>query len=71
MSDTRSDLARTTLGVLFIGGLILAAFWVLRPFIGPAIWATTIVVATWPLMRRLQAQLWQRRLPSKCQLPRM
>lgn len=64
MSDTRSDLARTTLGVLFIGGLILAAFWVLRPFIGPAIWATTIVVATWPLMRRLQARLWQRRLPA-------
>ena len=34
MSDARSDLARNTLGVLFIGGLILAAFWVLRPFIG-------------------------------------
>jgi predicted PurR-regulated permease PerM len=60
-SEPRSDLARTTLGVLFIGGLILAAFWVLRPFIGPAIWATTIVVATWPVMRRLQARLWQRR----------
>ena len=59
--DPRSDLTRTTLGVLFIGGLILAAFWVLRPFIGPAIWATTIAVATWPLMRRLQARLWQQR----------
>jgi len=58
---TRNDLARTTLGVLFIGGLIVAAFWILRPFIGPAIWATTIVVATWPLMRRIEARLWQRR----------
>ena len=57
----RPDLARTTLGVLFIGGLMVAAFWVLRPFIGPAIWATTIVVATWPLLLRLQARLWRRR----------
>ncbi|MCY7389149.1 MAG: AI-2E family transporter YdiK [Burkholderiales bacterium] len=64
MSEVRSDLARNTLGVLFIGGLILAAFWVLRPFIGPAIWATTIVVATWPLMKRLEARLWRRRLPA-------
>ena len=61
MSETRPDLARTTLGVLFIGGLIVAAFWVLRPFIGPAIWATTIVVATWPLLLRLQHRLWNRR----------
>jgi predicted PurR-regulated permease PerM len=60
-SKSRFDLAQTTLGVLFIGGLILAAFWVLRPFIGPAIWATTIVVATWPLLLRLQALLWGRR----------
>jgi predicted PurR-regulated permease PerM len=60
-SKPRSDLAQTTLGVLFIGALILAAFWVLRPFIGPAIWATTIVVATWPLLLRLQALLWGRR----------
>ena len=46
MAEPRTDLARNTLGVLFIAGLILAAFWILRPFIGPAIWATTIVVAT-------------------------
>ncbi len=57
----RTDLPRVTLGVLCIAGLILAAFWVLRPFIGPAIWAAMIVVATWPLMRRLQTRLWNRR----------
>jgi predicted PurR-regulated permease PerM len=62
MIEPRQDLARTTLAVLFIGGLILAAFWVLRPFIGSAIWAATIVVATWPVMRRIQARLWHRRL---------
>ena len=58
---SHNDLTRTTLGVLCIAGLILAAFWVLRPFIGPAIWAAMIVVATWPLMRRLQARLWNSR----------
>jgi predicted PurR-regulated permease PerM len=56
-----ADLPRVTLGVLCIAGLILAAFWVLRPFFGPAIWAAMIVVATWPLMRRLQTHLWNRR----------
>ena len=64
MPERQTDLARNTLGVLFIGGLLVAAFWVLRPFIGPAIWATTIVVATWPMMRRLQARMGQRRLPA-------
>ena len=61
MTSPRSELARNTLGVLFIAGLILAAFWVLRPFIGPAIWSGAIVVATWPVMRRLQAAFGGRR----------
>jgi predicted PurR-regulated permease PerM len=55
------DLARTTFAVLFIGALLAASLWVLRPFLGPAIWATMVVVATWPLMRQLQAWLWGRR----------
>jgi len=64
MAEPRPDLTRTTLTVLFIGGMILAAFWVLRPFIGAAIWATTIVVATWPMMRRLERRLGHRRAPA-------
>jgi len=58
----RADIARTTFAVLAIGGLIAACFWILRPFVGPAIWAAMIVVATWPAMRRLQAALHGRRL---------
>lgn len=64
MAEPSTDLARNTLGVLFIAGLILAAFWILRPFIGPAIWATTIVVATWPLLRHLQRRFGGYRLPA-------
>ncbi len=65
MSDefarARSALTQGTLGVLFLVLLIGSALWVLRPFIGPAIWAAMVVVATWPFMRRLQAWLWGRR----------
>jgi len=55
------DLTRTTFAVLFIGALIGASLWVLRPFLGPAIWSTMVVVATWPLMLRVQRRLWGRR----------
>jgi predicted PurR-regulated permease PerM len=58
---TRNDIPRVTLAVLFIGALILASFWVLRPFIAPAIWATMIVVTTWPMLRWLEARLGRRR----------
>jgi predicted PurR-regulated permease PerM len=59
--NLQSNLPRTVLGVLFIGGLIAASFWILRPFLPATVWATTIVVATWPLMLRVQASLWGRR----------
>jgi predicted PurR-regulated permease PerM len=55
------DLARTTFGVLFIGLLLGTSLWILRPFLGPTIWATMVVVATWPLMLRVQGLLWGRR----------
>jgi predicted PurR-regulated permease PerM len=61
MQPHQRDLAQNTLGVLFIGGLIAATFWVLRPFIPAVIWATTVVVATWPFMRQVEARLWGRR----------
>lgn len=51
------DVTRTTLIVLFIGMLIAACFWVVRPFVTAFIWATMIVVATWPLFLALQARL--------------
>ena len=61
MDRRQRDLTHTTLAVLFIGGLITAAFWILRPFLAALIWAAMIVVATWPLMLRVQRWLWGRR----------
>jgi len=60
-SEPRNDLTRTTLAVGFTGGLIIAAFWIMQPFIAAFIWATMIVVSTWPLMRAAQRLLWGRR----------
>jgi len=57
--DTRapSDLARTTLQLLALGALIAASFWIVRPFLVALTWATTIVIATWPLLLRVQTWL--------------
>jgi predicted PurR-regulated permease PerM len=51
------DLARSTLAVLFIGVLIAANFWILRPFLPSLVWAVIIVVATWPILLRAQSLL--------------
>ena len=55
------DITRITLGVVFIGLMITASLWVLLPFVGATVWATMIVVATWPIMIGLQARLGGRR----------
>jgi predicted PurR-regulated permease PerM len=49
------------LAALSIGGLIAGSLWVLWPFVGAIIWATMVVVATWPMMLGLQGRLWNRR----------
>jgi predicted PurR-regulated permease PerM len=59
--DDRRDPARVTLGVIFVAGMIVASFWILRPFLPAAIWACMIVVASWPVMLRVQSSLWGRR----------
>jgi len=51
------DLARITLSVLSIGLLIVVSLWVLQAFLGAAIWATMVVVATWPIMLAVQKRL--------------
>jgi len=62
MQRPQRDLVQSTLGVLAIGGLIVASFWILRPFLAATIWATMIVVATWPMMLWLQEHLWHKRI---------
>ena len=61
MPHPQQDLTGTTLAVIFIGGLILASFWVVRPFLPAVLWAITLVIATWPLMLRVQHYAGNRR----------
>jgi predicted PurR-regulated permease PerM len=51
------DLTRTTLAVLFISFIIAANFIILKPFLPSFVWAIIIVVATWPILLRLQSVL--------------
>lgn len=59
-SATR-DLTRNTLSVLITLLLIVSCLWILRPFAAAGIWATMIVVTTWPVLLRLQRGLGGRR----------
>jgi predicted PurR-regulated permease PerM len=55
------DLPRIVLAVVAIGGLIAASFWILRPFLPAVVWATMVVVATWPALQAVEARLWRKR----------
>jgi predicted PurR-regulated permease PerM len=61
MVSNSHDLTRTTLALLFIGGLIATSFLVVRPFLAATVWAATLVIATWPLLLKAQAAMGGRR----------
>ena len=64
MTQIPRDLTRTTLAILCILLLIGVSLWVLRPFLAAAVWATMIVVATWPLLESLEQRCGGRRAPA-------
>src|SRR5262245_23944721 len=55
-TPARPELARTFLALVILTLLIIGSLWTLLPFIGALVWATTVVIATWPLM--LQVERW-------------
>lgn len=57
----RFDLPKLMFGVIFIMIMIIASFWVVQPFIMGFAWAGMVVIATWPLLIRLQKILWGKR----------
>ena len=63
-STVRQDLSRTTLAVMCLLLLISTTLWILRPFLTAGIWATMVVVSTWPLLKSVQAGLGNRRAPA-------
>ncbi|MBS0975683.1 AI-2E family transporter YdiK, partial [Serratia rubidaea] len=61
LPQPRYDLPRLIFGVLFIAIMIIACFWVVQPFILGFAWAGMVVIATWPVLLKLQKLLWGRR----------
>ena len=64
MTTLRQDLTRTTLAIICILLLIAGSLWILRPFLGAAVWAAMLVVASWPLLKALEARFGGRRGPA-------
>ncbi len=60
--STHRDLTQTTLRIAFIVILAGACLWIFSPFLPATIWATMIVIATWPLMLELQRRMGGRRI---------
>ncbi|PIJ55464.1 hypothetical protein BOM23_19435 [Erwinia sp. OLMDLW33] len=60
-AQTGWDLPQIIFSLLFISIMIVACFWVVQPFILGFAWASMVVIATWPLMIKIQGLLWGRR----------
>nr|WP_255595895.1 AI-2E family transporter YdiK [Achromobacter sp. ACM05] len=55
------DIARALLVIVMLLALMIGSLYVLRPFLPGLIWATTIVVATWPVLLSIQRHCGGRR----------
>jgi len=55
------DLTRSTLAILFVVALIFCCGFIALPFLSATLWATTLVISTWPLLISLQSKLGGRR----------
>lgn len=55
------DVPQMLVVLLFVGLLLVASFWIMRPFILSITWASMIVVATWPVLLRLEQRFKGRR----------
>lgn len=58
------DLLRIVLSVLFMSVMVIACIWIISPFLLGLAWAGTIVIASWPLLIRIQRVLWGKRIPA-------
>lgn len=58
----RDDLTRLILTILLIVALLGSTLWILSPFLLPLLWASMIVIATWPMLLRVQSWFWGKRL---------
>ncbi|MDW8848118.1 AI-2E family transporter YdiK [Erwinia sp. MMLR14_017] len=60
-THTGWDLQQIVFSLMFIIIMIVACLWVVQPFVLGFAWASMVVIATWPLMIKIQGILWGRR----------
>lgn len=57
----RTDLIRNIIAIGLVSAMLIACFWIIKPFLPAIIWAAMIVLATWPEMLIIQDKLGGRR----------
>ncbi len=57
ISSQPRDITRTIVALLFFAMLVAVCLWILSPFVTALIWATMIVITTWPLMLKVEVGL--------------
>jgi len=60
----RPDFMRYVLSIAAVISLLLLSGWVLLPFMAAGVWSAMIVVATWPILLRLEKFFGGRRIPA-------
>nr|WP_314265340.1 AI-2E family transporter YdiK [uncultured Moellerella sp.] len=60
-SEKQADIPKIVFGLLSLLLLTAACIWVLNPFIFGFVWAGMVVIATWPLLEKIEARLWHKR----------
>jgi len=64
MEQRTEDVVQRTLLILVVVGLMVACFWVLRPFLLATVWAAILVLASWRLMLAIQRRVGGSRLAA-------
>ncbi|MFP3019282.1 MAG: AI-2E family transporter YdiK [Arsenophonus sp.] len=60
-SQPHNDLPKFVFSIIAILLMIIACTWVLKPFILGFLWAGMVVIATWPLFKKIETKLWNKK----------
>ncbi|MFV9998038.1 MAG: AI-2E family transporter YdiK [Arsenophonus endosymbiont of Dermacentor nuttalli] len=60
-AQSPNDLPKFIFSIIAILLMIAACFWVLKPFILGFLWAGMVVIATWPLFKKVETKLWHKK----------
>ncbi|BGI50787.1 MAG: AI-2E family transporter YdiK [Arsenophonus endosymbiont of Ceratovacuna japonica] len=59
--QSKNDLPKFIFSTIAILLIITICFWILKPFIFGFLWASMVVIATWPLFKKIENKLWHKK----------